>query len=376
VELGAEFIQGRPKRLLEVINRAGLAVHQVPERHERARGHNRRQLADVEGLVERLLEPTAELEDMPVEQLIRERANRFNSEELDAMTGYLEGFHAADLSRFGTLALAENQKAEAEDADSVARMVGGYGQLVTQLAAGLNPDSADVRTSTVVTALRWGPGKVLVEARTEGQDVRVSAAQAILAVPLNTLKVAPNQHGTFFPDPAPDGWRHALECLEVGPVQHIVLRFEHPWWDKPGRPPVFLHGRGEHFPVWWTSSPPRAPFITGWAGGPRALRLAGKTVKQLVPLALLSAAKVFGVPAEQLARDVRAAYSHDWTSDPFTRGGYSYGGVGALGARELLRKPICGTLVLSGEALADEGRNATVPGALTSGLSAAEKLLA
>jgi monoamine oxidase len=156
----------------------------------------------------------------------------------------------------------------------------------------------------------------------------------------------------------------------------MVLRFERPWWLKPGRPtPVFMHGRGEHFPVWWTSSPPEAPFLTGWAGGPRAASLAGHTVERLIPLALQSAASIFGQPAGRLARNLRAAYSHDWTTDPYVLGGYSYGGVGAAQARETLRRPVQNTIFLSGEALAQEGRNATVPGALTSGLRSADAVL-
>jgi monoamine oxidase len=72
---------------------------------------------------------------------------------------------------------------------------------------------------------------------------------------------------------------------------------------------------------------------------------------------------------------VRAVYTHDWSADPFSRGAYSYGGVGALRARETLRRPVAGTLFLAGEAVAGNGVNATVSGALTSGLQAAAALL-
>jgi len=72
---------------------------------------------------------------------------------------------------------------------------------------------------------------------------------------------------------------------------------------------------------------------------------------------------------------VRAVYTHDWSTDPFSRGAYSYGGVGALAARETLQRPVAGTLFLAGEALAGAGLNGTVSGALTSGLQAAATLL-
>ena len=377
VELGAEFLQGQPKALLELIKGAGLTLHEIPEWHERSNKGRRRDFPDVEHLVDRLLGCNSDRRDIPVAQLIRQCAGKFKPDELEAMTGYLEGFHAADLECFGTAALADNQAAEEQDAGHIARLAGGYGQVVQQLADSLKPEMAQICTGSVVTRLEWKPGRVQVEARTpEGEILRVRAAQAILAVPLTTLKANRSDEGALFPDPEPAGWAEALRHLEMGAAQHIVLRFESAWWVEEGEPPpVFLHGRGEPVPVWWTGSPPELPFLTGWAGGPQALRLAGQTVKQLIPLALQSAARIFGRDARELGRELRAAYSHDWTSDPYARGAYSYGGVGAARARELLRRPVSGTLFLSGEGLVDEGRNATVPGALTSGMRSAEALL-
>jgi len=377
VELGAEFLQGQPKALLELMNSAGLTLHEIPEWHERANKGRRRDFPDVERLVDRLLDCNSDRCDIPVAQLIRQCAGKFKPAEVEAMTGYLEGFHAADLDRFGTAALADNQTAEEQDAGHIARLAGGYGQIVQQLAYALKPELAQICTGAVVTRLEWKRRRVQVECRTaQGETLRARAAQAILAVPLTTLKANRSDEGALYPDPEPAGWPEALRHLEMGAAQHIVLRFESAWWMEQGEPPpVFLHGRGEPVPVWWTGSPPELPFLTGWAGGPQALRLAGQTVKQLIPLALQSAAKIFGRDPRELGRELRAAYSHDWTSDPYARGAYSYGGVGAARARELLRRPVSGTLFLSGEGLVDEGRNATVPGALTSGIGSAEALL-
>jgi monoamine oxidase len=106
------------------------------------------------------------------------------------------------------------------------------------------------------------------------------------------------------------------------------------------------------------------------------MAVSGRTIEQLIPAALSSASSIFGVPRATLARSLRAAYSYDWTSDPFSRGAYSYGGVGAGPARVVLRRPVKDTVYLTGEALAREGHNATVPGALSSGLRSADMLLA
>jgi monoamine oxidase len=103
--------------------------------------------------------------------------------------------------------------------------------------------------------------------------------------------------------------------------------------------------------------------------------MAGRTKDEVARVALESAASIFGRTVKMLESQVRAVYTHDWSADSFSRGAYSYGGVGALAARETLRRPVAGTLCLAGEALAGDGLNATVSGALTSGLQAAVTLL-
>jgi monoamine oxidase len=378
-ELGAEFVQGEPPEFLRTIEALGLELQEVPLWRREARQRSERPLPEVEALVDRLLAlRSPDLDDVPVSRLIRQRAAaHFSSDELEALTAYLESFHGADLDRFGTAALAENQAAQTLDGDRVFRMVGGYGELVSRMTARLDSNQIQVRTQTMVTRLRWQPGQVEVEARTpDGNMVDFTGSQAILTEPLGTLKAGGSAKGAVLIDPEPTGWEKALASLEMGAAQRIELQFETAWWREGDRPaPSFVRGRNEPFPVWWTTTPPELPFLTGWAGGPRAKALAGRSPAELVRLALQSASSIFGHSAEDLDRRLRAAYSHDWLSDPFSRGAYSYGGVGAAAAREVLRTPVAGTLFLSGEALAPPGRNATVPGALASGFRTAAALL-
>jgi monoamine oxidase len=163
----------------------------------------------------------------------------------------------------------------------------------------------------------------------------------------------------------------------MGVAHRVVLGFDTRWWAPNGREgPSFVHGSGEPFPVWWTAVPSREPVLTGWVGGPRARALSGRGEAAMVKAALESVASVFGRDPGELRSRLRMAYAHDWSADPFSGGAYSYGGVGALEARAALGRPVDGTLVLAGEAVAEEGRNATVHGALASGRRAAERLLA
>jgi len=378
VELGAEFVQGEPPEFLRTIEALGLELHEVFHWRQRARQGAERPLPEVDAVVDRLLALRAsDLEDVPVSQLIQRARAHFTSDELESVTAYLESFHGADLDRFGSAALAENQGTQSKDGDRVFRMAGGYGQLVSRMIALMDSKHLQVRTETTVTRLRWRPGQVEVEARSrEGKVVELTGAQAILTQPLGTLKAGRGAEAAVHIDPEPAGWQQALACLEMGLAQRIDLQFETAWWMQGDRsPPTFVRGSDEPFRVWWTTTPPELPFLTGWTGGPRARGLAGRSHDELVKLALQSASSIFGYSVQDLERRLRAAYSHDWLSDAFSRGAYSYGGVGAIAAREVLRTPVAATLFLSGEALDTQGRNATVPGALASGLRTAAIVL-
>jgi monoamine oxidase len=70
-----------------------------------------------------------------------------------------------------------------------------------------------------------------------------------------------------------------------------------------------------------------------------------------------------------------AAHFHDWQTDPFARGAYSYAKVGADGAQEALAAPIENTLFFAGEATDTSGHNGTVHGAIASGYRAAQEII-
>ena len=82
------------------------------------------------------------------------------------------------------------------------------------------------------------------------------------------------------------------------------------------------------------------------------------------------------VRTDDLARLLEAEYFHDWQSDPFSRGAYSYGRVGADGAQEALASPVENTLFFAGEATDTTGHNGTVHGAIASGIRAAHEIIA
>lgn len=376
VELGAEFIEGHAPEVSELVREAGLTLRPLQEQHERMRAGVERPYPDILDLVSRLLRTAPPDSGLTVAQLIgRQRGAEFTADEMQAITSYLQGFHAADLNRFGVEALAVNQAAEEKDAEDQARLVDGYAALVEALARRLE-GTASIHTGTVVRRIRWSPGETRLEADGPEGRMTFSAPQAVLTVPLPCLKENHKEIGAVQIEPFPPGWRESLNDLHMGAAYRITLEFDRPWWIKPGQvPPMFVHGGDEPFPVWWSGISPEAPVLTGWVGGPRAERLRGRSPDELERLAVNSAANVFGQNPAALERQLRASYTHDWCDDPFSRGAYSYGGVGGVKALETLRRPVKGTLFLGGEAVAGGGHNATVPGALASGYAAAAALL-
>jgi monoamine oxidase len=83
---------------------------------------------------------------------------------------------------------------------------------------------------------------------------------------------------------------------------------------------------------------------------------------------------IFGRRA-RIQQRLIGAYLHDWQSDTFARGAYSYVIAGGRGARKRLAQPIANTLFFAGEATDYEGEAATVGGALQSGKRAAQRAL-
>jgi monoamine oxidase len=79
---------------------------------------------------------------------------------------------------------------------------------------------------------------------------------------------------------------------------------------------------------------------------------------------------------ERIAGLLARAYFHDWQTDPFSLGAYSYVRAGGMEAQKQLAAPVSGTLFFAGEATNSQGHHATVHGAMSSGYRAAAEILA
>lgn len=363
VELGAEFVHGRPLATWRLLERERLRVLELPDRHHILEGGR---LTESGGFWERLEGVLGRLARSGADASFDEACARLQAPEADKRLArdFVEGFHAADASLISAQDIAaQNAAGQEAEEQRLFRLLGGYAALIEALARRLPPGV--LRLETPVMRVRWSERGVVLE--TPRGAVR--ARRAILALPLGVL-----QGGSPSVSPEPPELRRALGALESGSVLKLSLVFSERVWAAKADAALFFHAAGRPVPTWWTARPELSPVLTAWSGGPRARALLALGAHACLDAALATLSELLGLPRARLERELSSWHLHDWDSDPFARGAYSYAGVGGAAARAGLAKPFAGTLFFAGEWLDAEGQVATVAGALASGQAAAERL--
>jgi monoamine oxidase len=163
----------------------------------------------------------------------------------------------------------------------------------------------------------------------------------------------------------------ATRALEMGHAMKVTLQFRSRFWPEENF--GFIQSPEDQFPTCWSHE--RGHLLTLWAGGPRAKQMAGSTEAEIRGAAIGSLTHMFGVQSNFVENELASFMFHDWTSDPFTRGAYSYIPAGSVEAQRSLADPILNTLFFAGEATALDAQLGTVHGALGSGIRAAQQVL-
>lgn len=364
VELGAEFIHGKPPKLCDLIRQAGLDTRGVAERQRLRQG------ADS-------IDPTmfSEAYSRCVNSVDFTREDQAFAAFLESQpdsprgwkryaTGFVEGFEAADANRISVHSLAREQEAtERIDGDRLFRVGKGYGAVVGWFQERLQALGVAVHRGVTVRTVRWGAGNV--EA-IDGQGRRFGAGRAIITLPLGVLKTGSVE---FVPDIGEKA--AAIQVLEMGHAMKATLQFRSRFWEEENF--GFIQSLEDPFPTCWSHE--RGHLLTLWAGGPGAKRMAGSTEEEIRGAAIGSLTHMFGVESKLVERELVSFMFHDWTADPFTRGAYSYIPAGSVEAQQSLADPILNTLFFAGEATALDAQLGTVHGALGSGIRAAQQIL-
>jgi monoamine oxidase len=113
----------------------------------------------------------------------------------------------------------------------------------------------------------------------------------------------------------------------------------------------------------------------GWTAGPNVGDLAFYSREFVLEQALASLGGKLRIASEELKGLVLSWHFHDWQSDPYACGAYSYALAGGSGGFRELAKPIGRSLFFAGEATDADGYNGTVHGAMASGERVADEVL-
>jgi monoamine oxidase len=183
-------------------------------------------------------------------------------------------------------------------------------------------------------------------------------------------------HSVVFSPALPEK-EHAISFLEMGPVIRVSFCFLTRFWEqKPEMDNLgFLFTDDPQFPTWWTNNPLPIPVLTAWAAGRYGAALSGLSKQEIIHRAIKSLARIMGFSEQEVRKQMVDAFTHDWQTDPFSHGGYSYAAVGGIDAAKSLAKPVEETLYFAGEATNSDGYNGTVHGAIATGYRAAAELM-
>jgi monoamine oxidase len=372
IDLGAEWI-GEEGELHGLLVGAGARLVESGGRQLRRLEGRWQDISHLQAQTAHLVRRAASLggDDLALSAAL-DRCCTGDSAAREQLVRYVEGFHAADPDRLSVRWLAEVERTQPADASEI-RALDGAGLAVEVLRRRVET-RCDLRVRTPAEQVRWRPGAVDV---VTGGGAVVRASAAVVTVPLSLLDPPGDERGAVRFVPRVDGKREAATRLHMGSVVKVALAFRRAFWRDIDelRGALFVHAYERPIPTWWMPHDPAVPLLTGWAGGPRAERLTGLGGAELKDIAVEALADAFGTSPRTVAGELEACHFHDWTADPYSRGAYSYVGVGGSAAQRTLAEPVARTLFFAGEATCGGGYNATMEGALRSGHRAAAELL-
>ncbi|MGC1784359.1 MAG: NAD(P)/FAD-dependent oxidoreductase [Acidobacteriaceae bacterium] len=374
VELGAEFVHGKPPELWKVLKEAKLDTYELEGTDACVEGGKLRRCGDLgrdgASILDKLENWKGEdisfaefLARHPMPDAARQR-----------IIGYVEGFNAADHTVIGVASLGRQQAAEESiEGDRAFRIRGGYSLLPQFLAQKVRDAGGEIILGATVRHIEWQHRRITMECTSAESSSTYVARQAVIALPLGVL-----QSGAVHFTPVPQAVHEAAR-LRMGNARRLTLIFHEKFWaDLPQHPFAdlsFLFSPASMPPVWWTAHPAQSCTLTGWVGGPRSQALAKLTEAELEEKACEELAAIFSLKSASIRSLLIRCSTHSWQDDPFSLGAYSYVPAGAIDASSKMTIPAEDTLFFAGEHTDTTGHWGTVHAALRSGDRAASQVL-
>lgn len=216
------------------------------------------------------------------------------------------------------------------------RVVGGN-DLIPRALAKMLPD---VRLSAAVTSIHVLPDEVAVTYKQGNSHLTISAAFAILAIPLTTARLIE------FNPPLPIAHQEMVNEVSYGAVTKILIEYRKRFWDEN-----CWNGRlATDTPLgytWHATSHIEAErgILTIYTGGAPGAKFAALSDEERIRLAVAEIEKLF--PGSSVLVECTATVA--WPNEPYTRGSYAALAPGEVTAHwKTLFEP-AGRLLFAGE---------------------------
>jgi len=380
VELGAEFVHGRPSEIAELAQEGQLALTEASGARFVYTANG---LEPTNDFLAGVREALAGLSEQGVDQSFARYLDVACGEDDEARLSaleFVEGLQGALAERISAHSMARSIRASSTvEGWRSFRFAQGFDSLLKVMTAALPSRQVSLHLGHVVHTVRWSPGRVQVRAMGPDGEVEFKADAAVVTLPLGVLQAPANTEGAVHFEPPLNSKQAPLASLFMGQSMRVTMIFHERWWESNGvealRGPGTVYARDDWFPTWWTPQQDGAVLV-GWSASRRGERLSGRGDQFICDKAVVSLARIFGVPEHTIMSSLRSWHVHDWQADPFARGSFSYMAVDGGEAQAKLAEPLAGTLFFAGEATVSDGNQASVQGAIASGKRAASEVLA
>jgi monoamine oxidase len=379
-EAGAEFIHGNLETTLALLEEAGLEKEEIEgELWEVNDGKWKQEnnfFENSELVLKRLKEVK---DDITIGNFLEcyFAEARYTSVR-ESITSYIEGYYSGEITRTSARSFLEEWSTEDEQQY---RPVKGYAALMQYLADSSTNAGAVIQLSTVAKEVHWSAGNVeVIDERHQSHKAKA----VIITVPAGVWLAEKNARGAIEYFPPLQAKKEAATRLGFGSVIKVLLYFKNIFWEdealieKAQAELSTLHMAfsGEEIPTWWTQLPQKIPLLTGWLAGPKAEHLKNSADEVILDKALASLSAIFKIDVNNLQENLQWSKVYNWSADPFTRGSYSYSTPQTADARKIMIEPVQNMLFFAGEALYEGPEMGTVEAALTSGMKAANQIIA
>jgi len=211
IELGAEFVHGRPAPTLALGHGAIELVH-VPEQRVRV-GARLERMPDT---WQRFAAALSGALKAPPDQSVAEflRRARLPRDQDDLVRLIVQGYHAAPLDDVAARPIAEDAAHTAAGFEQF-RTARGYDRVLSSLEHGLSADAVRLQLGRRVTHVGWSPGEVTLQTTGSEGTARLSAKRCLVTASLGVLQTLASEGGILF-EPEPPAFRRDLSQLGMG----------------------------------------------------------------------------------------------------------------------------------------------------------------